>query len=108
MLLSVEMPLEGVEVFRPQAAIGCQPRIERFERFGFDLVDPLLCFGSRRHESGLAQHFEVLGNSGLRNIEHGDELADAPLTSLEVTEDTKASGFTKYGEVVRDHDAICV
>ena len=66
---AIEMTLERVDVRRPVAAERREPRIDLHERLGPDPVKTSLCIHARLHEAGLAQHAQVFGDRGLRQLQ---------------------------------------
>ena len=63
------MALERIDVRRPEAPERREPGIDLHERLGPDPIDAPLCFDARLHEAGLAQHAQVLGHRGLRQLQ---------------------------------------
>jgi len=59
--------LESIYVSGPEAAEWSQPGIELLQWFGPESVKPALGVYRRFHESGIAQHAQVLGNGRLRH-----------------------------------------
>jgi hypothetical protein len=56
---------ESIDVSGPEAAELSQPGIDLLKGFGFQAVKAALCVHRGFHETGLAQHAQVLGHSRL-------------------------------------------
>lgn len=63
------MPLERVEMARPETAIRLEPRVERAEAGRLDAIDALLRHDAARHETRLAQHFQMFRDGRLGDAE---------------------------------------
>ena len=61
------MPLESIYVSGPEPAELSQPGIDLPKRFWLQLVETALCVHCRLHESGVAQHAQVLRHGRLRH-----------------------------------------
>lgn len=90
---SVEVALQGIDMHGPHLAKLCEPSVYFAERFGPQAVYASLCIYFRLHEPGIAQHFEVLGDRGLRNMEQAFDLANGSIGSGQETEDRAAIGL---------------
>ena len=61
------MPLEGIDVSRPEAAEWGQPGIHLLKGFRLQAVETALRVHGGFHETGLAKHSQVLGHGRLRH-----------------------------------------
>lgn len=59
------MPFESIHVSGPEPAELSQPGIHLLKRLGFQPVKAALCVHCELHETGLAQHSQMLGDGGL-------------------------------------------
>src|SRR5262249_31142466 len=84
------MAFERIKVGRPEAPERSEPGIDLHERLVPDPIDAPLGFDARLHESGLAQHAEVLGDRSLRHPQPALDLADGSLRRREQAEDGPA------------------
>ncbi len=57
---AVEMAFESIDVSGPEAAKLVQPGIDFLKGFRFQTVETALCVHGRLHETGFAQHPQVL------------------------------------------------
>jgi len=57
---AVEVAFESIHVSGPEATEGSQPGVHLLKRFRFEAVDTALRVDGGFHETGLAQHSEVL------------------------------------------------
>ncbi len=57
---AVEVPLKSIHVSGPEPAERSQPGIDLLKRFGFQPVETALGVYRGFHETGLAQHSQVL------------------------------------------------
>ncbi len=64
---AVEVAFESVHVSGPEPAEGSQPGIDFLKWFGFQPVETALGVHRGFHETGLAQHAQVLGHGRLRH-----------------------------------------
>ena len=64
---AVEVAFKSIHVSRPEAAKLSQPRIHLLKRFRLQPVETALCIHHRFHETGLAQHAQVLRHGRLRH-----------------------------------------
>jgi hypothetical protein len=62
---TVEVAFESIDVRGPESTEWSQPRIDLLKRFRFQAIEAALCVHCRFHEPGVAQHSQVLGDSGL-------------------------------------------
>lgn len=100
------MLLEGVEVLVPVAPVRGYPLIELAEGFGAKAVEATLRVDLARHEVGVAKNLEVLGDCGLREPEHRDEIVHASRFPTKEIEDLSAGGLGDHLER-REHTCIC-
>ena len=70
------MPLEGVDVSRPELTERCEPRIDLAKRFGPEPIEPPLRVDGAFDHTGLAQHAQVLRHRRLRHTQLALELSD--------------------------------
>src|SRR4030081_3051115 len=61
------MAFEGIDVNRPEPAELCQPRIHLLKWLRLQPVEPALGSNRGPHESGVAQHSQMLGHGRLRH-----------------------------------------
>ena len=66
---SVEMPFECIYVSGPEPTERSEPGIHFLKRFWLQPVETALRVHCGFHETGLAQHSQVLGHSRLRHAE---------------------------------------
>lgn len=70
------MPFERVETIGPQPPVRREPRVDLDQRLGAQLVPPTLGILADPHQTGLAQHPQMLGRAWLAQAEPLGELAD--------------------------------
>lgn len=70
------MPFEGVETISPQPPVWREPGVDLDQRLGTQLVPPPLGIPADPHQTGLAQHPQMLGRAGLGQPEPVGELAN--------------------------------
>jgi hypothetical protein len=63
----VEMAFERIEVGRPEAPEGSEPRINLPERFRPETIDAALGFDTGLYEAGVTQDAKVFGHRRLRH-----------------------------------------
>jgi hypothetical protein len=63
----VEVAFESIDVSGPEPTELSQPGIEFLKRLRCQTVETALCVHRRFHETGVAQHSQVLGNGRLRH-----------------------------------------
>ena len=63
----IEVAFESIDVHGPKPAELSQPGIDLLKWFWSQPVETALCVDRGFHESGLAQHAQVLGDSRLRH-----------------------------------------
>ncbi len=56
----VEVAFESIHVNGPEPAEPSQPGIQLLKRLGFQTIQAALCVHCRFHETGLAQHSQML------------------------------------------------
>src|SRR5579871_1489185 len=61
------MAFESIDVSGPEPPELGQPAIHLLKWLGFEPVKATLCIHGRLHETGVAQHSQVFGNSRLRH-----------------------------------------
>jgi hypothetical protein len=57
---AVKVALESIQVSGPEPAKGSEPGIQLPKRLGFQPVETALCVYGAFHETGFAQHPQVL------------------------------------------------
>jgi hypothetical protein len=67
---------ESIQVSGPQAAERSQPRLHLLKRFRLQPVETPLCGHRGFHETGLAQHSQVLRHGRLRHAKPTLDLSD--------------------------------
>jgi hypothetical protein len=70
------MPLERVQVGGPEPAELREPVVQLLQSLGLQSVEAALRVHGRVDEPSLAQHPQVLGDSGLWHAETGLDLTD--------------------------------
>jgi len=83
---------ERVEAVAAERAVGLEPGIDLRERLRLRRVQPTPTVHADRHEPGLAQHPEVLGDAGLAELEVADKVADGSLALAQQVEDSRRCG----------------
>ncbi len=73
---SVEVAFERIYVSGPEPAERSQPGIHLLKWFGFQPVETALCVHRGFHETGLAQHSQVLRHGRLRHTKLTLDLPD--------------------------------
>src|SRR6267142_2414769 len=73
---AVEVAFESIYMPGPEATELSQPGIHLLERFRFQPVEAALCVHRGFHETGLAQHSQVLGHGRLRHTKLTLDLSD--------------------------------
>ena len=73
---AIEMALESVDVRGPELAEWHQPGIYLLKRFSIQSIEATLCVDGGFHETGLAEHAQVLRHGGLRHAQLSLDLAD--------------------------------
>jgi hypothetical protein len=91
--LVVEVAFEGVETVGPSPPVGLEPGIDLCQRLGAHPVPPSLCLAAHRHQTGVAQHPQVLRDPGLAEPEVVDQVADRPLPRMQQIEDPPPGGL---------------
>jgi len=66
------------EPLAPEAPVRLEPRVELGDRLRVERIDAPLGIALHPHESGLAQHAQVLRRAGLAQSEPLDDLPDWP------------------------------
>jgi len=64
---AVEVAFESIQVSGPEPAERSQPGIHLLKRFRLQPVEATLCVHRGFHETGVAQHSQVLGHGRLRH-----------------------------------------
>ena len=64
---AIEVAFESIDMSRPEQAELSQPRIHLLKWFRFQSVETALCVHRGFHETGLAQHPQVLRYGRLRH-----------------------------------------
>jgi hypothetical protein len=85
--------LQAIQMGRPEAAVGRQPRIELGQRLGPDAIEATLSVGTRLDHSGFPEHPKVLRHGRLAQVELIHKLADRSLAIAEQVEDGLSAGF---------------
>ncbi len=70
------MAFERIYVRGPEPAEGSQPGIHFLKGFRFQPVETPLCVHLGLHETGLAQHPQVLGHGRLRHVKLALDLSN--------------------------------
>ena len=73
---TIQVAFESIQVSRPEPAERRQPGVHLLEWFRFQPVETALCVHLGFHETGLAQHAQVLGHGRLRHTKLTLDLPD--------------------------------
>ena len=92
------MPLERVQVDRPEAAEWGEPGIDLHQRLRSDPIQASLRVYARLNEAGLAKNPQMLRHRGLRYSQLLFEIAYRTLGGGEEAEDRAATRFGNDGE----------
>src|SRR5262252_4563436 len=84
----VEVVFESVEAAVPERAIRRQPVVDLAKRVRSQAIQASLCVHPRLHQARLAQHAQVLRDSGLAHGQPGHEVADRELAQAEKIQDS--------------------
>ncbi len=87
------MPLERIEAAGPLGAIGLQPRVQFHERLGPEPVQPPLRIAADLHQTGVAQHPQMPGDTRLMHPDALDQLIDRALAVANGIEDAPPGRF---------------
>ena len=85
------MALESIDMSGPEPAELSQPGIQFLKRFRFQPVETALCVHRGFHETGLAQHAQVLGHGRLRHTKLTLDLSDRLLGRDQEAQDRAAA-----------------
>ncbi len=66
---AIEVAFESIDVSGPEAAELGQPGIDLLKWFWLQAVETALCIHRGLHETGIAQHAQVLGHGRLRHTQ---------------------------------------
>ncbi len=84
------MAFESIYVSGPKAAEWREPGVDLLKRFRFQAVEAALCIHRGLHETGIAQHPEVLRHRRLRHMELTLDLSHGLLGRDQETQDGAA------------------
>ena len=87
---AVEVAFESIQVSGPEPAEPSQPGIQLLKWFRFEPVETALCVHRRFHETGVAQHAQVLGHGGLRHTKLALDLSHRLLGRNQQAQDRAA------------------
>ena len=65
---AIKVAFESIYVGGPEPTELCQPGIHLLKWFGFQSIETALCVHCRFHETGVAQHSQMLGHGRLRHM----------------------------------------
>src|SRR6267143_7023558 len=84
------MAVESIHVSGPEPAERSQPGLHLLKWFWFQSVETALRVHRGFHETGLAQHSQVLGHSRLRHAKPALDLSNRPLRRDQEAQDRAA------------------
>jgi hypothetical protein len=84
------MSFQVVEARRPECAVVREPRVDLSKGLGSQCIQAPLAVGPHRHEPGLAQNLEVLGDSGLAERDSLYQLSGGSFPLAQQVEDLPA------------------
>ena len=87
---AVEVAFESIYVRRPEPTELFQPGIHLLEWFGLQSVETALCVDRGFHETGLAQHAQVLRDGRLRHPQLALDLSNRLLGQDQEAQDRAA------------------
>jgi hypothetical protein len=90
---SIKVAFESIHVTGPETAELSQPVIHLPKRFGFQPVEAALCVHRGFHETGVAQHAQVLRHSRLWHTKLTLDLSHRLLRGDQKTQDRAAVRF---------------
>jgi len=88
-----QVSLKTIEACAPHLAKGLEPFIKLDERLKAEVVEASLPVSAHRHQAGIAQHAEMLGDSRLAQGQPLDEDLHGLFAPPQLLEDLAASGF---------------
>src|SRR5215207_7064310 len=104
-VLLLQVSFEGVETVRPEAPVRLEPLIDLGQGLGSDAVDAALGVGADGDEAGVPQHPEVLGDSGLAQLQALPQLPHRALPRQQQIQDPPSGGLGEDLEGGRGHGA---
>ena len=87
------MAFESIDVSGPELAEGSEPVVDLLKGFGSEPVETALSVHGGLHETGAAQHPQMLGDGGLRHTKLTLDFTHRLLGGDEEAEDGAAVGF---------------
>jgi|SRR5580658_2290752 hypothetical protein len=76
MIHTIEVAFESIQVSGPEPAEPSQPGIQLLKWFRFQPIETALRVHRGFHETGIAEHAQVLGHGGLRHTKLALDLSD--------------------------------
>ena len=64
-----QLGTQGIESLRPEGTEVREPHVQLLQRSGVNCIDPPGALGADRGEPVVPQHFQVLGDGGVRDAE---------------------------------------
>ena len=95
------MILESLEVVVPEPLIMRDPVPHRAESFGDEVIAPLSAMPLLRHETGIKQDAEVLGDGGSAHLEMSRNRVDGPVGFDEQIEHPATCGMANCPKDIR-------
>src|SRR5919197_1019322 len=99
----VEVALQRIEAPRPHRAIRLEPRVDLPQWVRTHPVETTLRVGARLHETGVAQHSEMLGHRRLADVQRIHQISDRALALPQQVEDQPAIRLRHHLERTRRH-----
>ncbi len=89
----VEQRVQALEVALPYSPVALEPSFHLLERRGTQRVDSTLGVHTNVHESGFAEHAEMLGDLRLSKTEFIDHVSDRARTGEQQLDNLQAVGL---------------
>src|SRR5439155_5799385 len=92
-LQCLEVVVEAVKAFLPEAAVAIEPVVDAFEGGGLDPAGPPLRRATARDQAGSLQHLEMLGNGRAADVEGLGKLGHRGFAQSKPPQDGTAGGI---------------
>src|SRR5437660_9146927 len=92
-LQRLEVVIEAVKAFLPEAAVAIEPVVDAFEGRGLDPTGPPLRRATARDQAGPLQHLEMFGNGRAADVEGLGKLGYRSLAQGQPRQDGTAGGI---------------